>query len=127
MAEHGMPRRREQIWAKQVGPVRFLVRSLPFFRYGIRPGDEVETDENYTVQRVVTRSGRELLRVAATPQVTDEVLVALHRLLEELELIHEWHRNGYVAIELADRAIPEALESFLHSRMSQHQLRFEFA
>ena len=36
---------REQLWVKQVGEGRFLMRSLPFFTYGVALGDEVSTDE----------------------------------------------------------------------------------
>jgi hypothetical protein len=41
---------------KQVGDRRFLMRSLPFFTYGIAFEDEVETDETLTITRVVQRS-----------------------------------------------------------------------
>jgi hypothetical protein len=127
LAGHGMPGRREQLWAKQVAPTRFVLRSIPFFAYGIRPGDEVETDEGFSVQRVVHSSGNQVLRVAVSPAGAGAIQAELHSLLEHLGLSHEWHREGYVAIKLPSDAIPHSLLSYIEPRAHDGQLHFELA
>ncbi len=124
LADHGMPGRSEQIWVEQVGSNRFVVRSLPFFSYGIRPGDTVETDSSYTVRRVIKQSGKQVLRIAVEPQAVDRIQRPLHEVLEELALPHEWHRDGYVAVELADEEIPERLTTLLDE--GRGELHHEF-
>ena len=125
LADHGMPGRSEQLWAKQVGPTRFILRSLPFFAYGLRPGDEVETTSDFTFMRVVRSSGMQLLRVAAKDDLADDLHAELHPLLGQLKLAHEWHQNGYVAIELPGGSIPPALSAYLESRFDAGALEYE--
>lgn len=125
--DHGMPGRGEQLWALQVGPTRFRIQSLPFFAYGLRPGDEVETDDSFTVQRLVHSSGTQVLRIASTEAAADGVHADLHSLLETLGLSHEWHRIGYVAVELASDALPGELASYLDAKADEGQLFFELA
>lgn len=125
LTDDGMPGRSEQLWVKQVGPTRFVLRSLPFFAYGLRPGDELETDDTYTFQRVVAVSGLHLLRVAAELHAAEQVHGRLHPLLEELALDHEWHRNGYVAIELASPSVPAELQAVLAEEQDAGRLRYE--
>lgn len=127
LADHGMPGRREQLWAEQLGPTRFCLRSLPFFPYGLRPGDEVETTEDFTVVRVVRSSGRQVLRVAAASDSDDALHRGLHPLLGQLGLAHEWHRQGYVAIDLPSRSLPSALLSYLEAQATAGVLEYEFA
>jgi hypothetical protein len=41
------------LWARQVGDRRFEICCIPFFLYDVALGDVVETDENYSLVRVV--------------------------------------------------------------------------
>ena len=125
LADHGMPGRSEQLWAKRSGPNRFVLRSIPFFAYGLRPGDEVETDDSYSIKRVVRSAGRHVLRIAAVRGQADAVHEDLHPLLEQLGLSHEWHGNGYVAIELTAVELPEPLQFYLEPQAGNGVLHFE--
>jgi hypothetical protein len=127
LADHGMPGRFEQLWAKQIGPTRFVVRSLPFFPYGLRSGDEVETNDDHTVQRVVRPSGNQLLRVGLVGDGAEGTAAELHSLLEQLHLSHEWRGVNYVSVELSGVDIPEPLRSYLEARIDGGGLHFELA
>lgn len=127
LKDHGMPGRVEQLWVKQLGPTSFSLRSLPFFAYGLRLDDELETDETFTVQRVTSPSGRQLLRVAATRDHAFDVHDELHPLLEWLSLRHEWHGTGYVSIDLASETIPPELRPVLEVGADNGRLHFELA
>ena len=125
LSDEGMPGRSDQLWAKRVGSSRSVLKSLPFFAYGLRPGDEVETDDAYAISRVVVESGVSLLRVAADPQAAEKLHELLHPMLENLALMHEWHRVGYVAIELASPTVPDELKSVLDHEHDAGRLRYE--
>lgn len=127
LTPHGMPGRREQLWTRQTGPKTFVLRSLPFFVYGVALDDEVETDDNFSLTRVVRPSGHRVLRVAAQPDSAQDVHDELHRLLEQLGLEHEWHRIGYAAIDVRPGADPRELVDFLDERAEQGDVAYEFA
>jgi hypothetical protein len=96
---HGLAGAREQLWVKQVDERRFVMRSLPFFTYGIALGDEVSTDETLTITGVLRRSAHRLLRVAVEGDGADHFHQEFHPLLDEERLVHEWRGVGYVAID----------------------------
>src|SRR5437762_9357304 len=84
LSGHGMPGKTEQLWAWQVSPSEFEVASLPFFAYGMALGDHVQTHATavaeYVVERVISRSGRRLLRVGITSHgVNPELHELIHR------------------------------------------------
>jgi hypothetical protein len=89
---------REQLWARQIGEFRFEICCIPFFVYDLALGDEVETDRNYLITRVVKTSGRYVFRVwfggVADSSCRDEVVKSAHQLGCELE----WSSRNLLAI-----------------------------
>jgi hypothetical protein len=127
LSDHGMPGRSEQLWTRQLAPHRFLMRSLPFFVYGVALNDEVETDERFALKRVVQPSGHRLLRVASVRGADQRLHEELHPLLEQLKLPHEWHGYGYVAVDVEpERNVDDLLER-LQSWADEGFLAFEMA
>jgi Domain of unknown function (DUF4265) len=122
---HGMPGAREQLWVKQVGERRFVMRSLPFFTYGIAFADEVETTETLTLIRVLRRSGHRLLRVAVEREAAEQFDAAFHPLLESERLVHEWRGLGYVAIDLPPHRDSSRLTEWLEPRWEAGALHYE--
>jgi hypothetical protein len=125
LEQHGMPDVREQLWVKQVAERRFVMRSLPFFTYGIALGDEVEADDTLTIRRVVRRSGHRLLRVAAESDAAEEFHQEFHPLLDDEKLIHGWRGLGYVAVDLPPDRDLRRLTEWLESRLTAGVLRYE--
>ena len=125
LAAHDMPGRGEQVWARQVGEHRFVLKSLPFFAYGYRLDDVVDTDTDFVVSHVVEPSGRRLLRIAADRARADEVHEIVHPLLERLHLAHEWRGLGYVAVDLGPDDDPteilEALAPLVDAEAAFHE------
>jgi hypothetical protein len=122
---HGMSGAREQLWVKQVGERRFVMRSLPFFTYGVALGDEIETDAEYLLSRVVRRSGHRLLRVAVERDAAADFHAEFHNLLEDERLLHEWRGLGYVAIDLPPQRDLARLTQWLDPRLEAATLHYE--
>jgi hypothetical protein len=120
-----MPGEREQLWVKQVDDRRFVMRSLPFFTYGVAFDDEVETNEDLLLSRVVSRSGHRLLRVAVEREVAKAFHAEFHRLLTEERLLHEWRGFGYVSIDLPPQRDLSRLTAWLDPRAEAGTLLYE--
>ena len=126
LSDHGMPGKTEQLWAWQLSPTEFEVASLPFFPYGIALGDRVQTHQNgqagYVVERVISRSGRRLLRVGITDPELHELL---HRELARSGLKFEWHGADYAAVDLPDIASGKELLDYLEPLAGRDRIVFE--
>jgi hypothetical protein len=122
---HGMAGKREQLWVKQVDERRFVMRSLPFFTYGIALADEVTTDETLTINGVARRSGHRLLRVAVERDAAERFHEEFHPFLDRERLVHEWRGLGYVAIDLPPRCDLSRLTDWLDPRARAGSLRYE--
>ena len=87
-----------------------------------------KTDEDYVVRSVAEASDSRLLRIATSSVDEGDALHAeLHPLLERLELEHEWHRYGYVAIKVSTDELPSPLADFIEQWSGAGRLRHEFA
>lgn len=53
----------EQLWGQTTASQRFILCCIPFFVHNVSLGDEVETDADFVLQRVVQSSGQVTFRV----------------------------------------------------------------
>lgn len=53
----------EQLWGQKVAPQRFVLCCIPFFVQDVALGDEIETDADFVLQRVVRKSRQVTFRV----------------------------------------------------------------
>eukprot|EP01036_Dinobryon_divergens_P005096 gene5096-6758_t len=53
----------EQLWGQKLAPQRFVLCCIPFFVHDLSLGDEVETDADFVLARVVKRSDQVTFRV----------------------------------------------------------------
>ena len=67
LQEQDLPRRYEQLWARQLTESQFEICCIPFFLFDVSLGDIVETgvkgSRKYVLDRVVSPSGRYVFRV----------------------------------------------------------------
>ncbi len=66
----------EQLWARKSADTRFEICCIPFFVYDLALGDEVETDGDHVLRRVVKPSGHFTFRVwfgSSTDPATETV------------------------------------------------------
>jgi hypothetical protein len=114
----------EQLWALRLDERRFLLCCIPFFAYDLSLGDEVETDANYVVQRVLKASGRYTFRVwfgdSAYSQIKDEVL----RQMEARSIEFEWSSDNLLAISSSANNAQEVAD-YLHAEEDAGHLIYE--
>lgn len=123
--EHHERREWEQLWARRIQDFRFELCCIPFFVYDLALGDEVETNEEYVIQRVVKPSGHYTFRVwfgeSNAPTVRDEVTEMVQRLGCELE----WSSKNLLAIDAATDTLAQAIADFLNERAQIKGLTYE--
>ncbi len=101
LSVYGMPGRFEQLWAKRVTERTFKICCVPFFTYGIALGDTVETDEEFTFQRIVHKEGHRVLRIAiANNNEQAGTNSIVQQWVMHSGLQHEWYSSTYVAVDL---------------------------
>ncbi len=76
----------EQLWTKQIEPLKFMICCIPFFVYGIALGDIVNTEHNddYFLKDLSIRSGNLTVRFSIrVKSIYDDLLRALkHECIE---------------------------------------------
>lgn len=113
----------EQLWGQKIGPRRFMLCCIPFFVQDVALGDEVETDADFVLQRVVRQSGHATFRVwfGGTDAVTRQGLV---REIEALSSLIEWSSDNLLAISIPI-AEAQRLADHLQLREREGVLQYE--
>lgn len=115
----------EQLWALRLDERCFSICCIPFFAYDLALGDEVETDGNHVVQRVVKASGRYTFRVwfENSPRlgIKDEVLLQIGRVGVDFE----WSSENLLAVSAGDADQAQQMADYLHAQQSTGELTYE--
>lgn len=113
----------EQLWGQKTAPQRFVLCCIPFFVQDIALGDEVETDADFVLQRVVRHSGQVTFRVWFGEQepATRHGLV---REMEAMKVLMEWSSANLLALS-APEAEAQRLADYLHARENEGLLQYE--
>jgi len=113
----------EQLWGQEVGPQRFVLCCIPFFMYDVALGDEVETDGDFVLQRVVCQSGQVTFRVwfggqnAATRQEQA-------RQIEGMMVLMEWSSENLLALSVPESEA-QRIADHLQLRENEGLLQYE--
>lgn len=115
----------EQLWARKLSDTRFEICCIPFFAYDLALGDEVETDGDHVLRRVVTPSGHFTFRVwfgnSADPCGRDRVMEVIHR--EGCE--HEWSSENLLAIDTPTQETAQVIADALAALQLEGHVTFE--
>lgn len=114
----------EQLWSRQTAPDRFELCCVPFFVYNLALGDEVETDSELAIARVVRPSGHYTFRVwfcdSSEPNIRQEVIAQVYY----LKGLPEWYSHNLLAIDMPqDQA--QAIADFLYEQEQMGHLMYE--
>jgi len=114
----------EQLWGQKTATHRFMLCCIPFFVQDIALGDEVETDADFVVQRVVHRSGQITFRVwfGGQNKATREALV---REIEAMKPSMEWSSENLLALSASDEAEAQRIADYLQANEEKGLLQYE--
>ena len=113
----------EQLWGKRVSPQTYILCCIPFFVRNVSLGDEVETDVDATLSRVLKRSGQITFRVwfgGRPAALRDEVV---HE-VTAMEVLSEWYSNDLLGLS-TPRAWAPRLADYLEMQASLSLLVYE--
>lgn len=114
---------REQLWARQVADRRFELCCIPFFAYDLALGDVVETDDSFTIRKVVKPSGRYVFRAwfGEAGGSHADIVEALERVGAQTES----YSTNLIAIDAADAHHAQLVADLLLRHETQHRLIYE--
>lgn len=114
----------EQLWGQKTATHRFILCCIPFFAQDIALGDEVETDVDFVLHRVVHHAGQTTFRVwfGEHDKATREALV---REIEAMKPLMEWSTENLLALSLSDDAEAQSIADYLQAREEQGLLQYE--
>lgn len=113
----------EQLWGQKTASHRFVLCCIPFFVHDISLGDEVETDADFVLQRVVRSSSQITFRVWFGGQDAMK-RQELAREIEVMKPLMEWSSENLLVL-----SVPEAgarqLADYLQLRENEGVLQYE--
>jgi len=115
--DYGMEGRLEQLWAKKISEVEFIVCCIPFFTYGIALGDRVFTSEReerrYLIDGVREKGGRHISRLWLK-DVDEAGRAEIMSFIEQQHLLSESYSMDLLALDIPEAPeIEKRIRSFL--------------
>jgi hypothetical protein len=127
--QESLPKKWEQLWARQIDENHFEICCIPFFCYDLALGDVVETGSahgrRFVVQRVVRSSGRYAFRVWFGESNDQAIREEVSSKLEELGLLFEWSSTNLLAIDAPDSSSAQKIADYLHTQQEAQRLLYE--
>lgn len=128
LAQHGMPGRREQLWAHTDDERVFELCCIPYFTYGLALGDLVSWDTESEAVEVVSPSGRRVIRVAFMDRVDAAVAHdGLHGELIGTGCLVEFKGDGYGAIDIETERQAQLVAQLLNPWAEAGRVMWEWA
>ncbi|WP_213766658.1 DUF4265 domain-containing protein [Caballeronia sp. dw_19] len=114
----------EQLWGQKTGTYKFILCCIPFFVHDVALGDEVETDSDFVLQRVVHCSGQTTYRVwfGAKDKAAQEALV---REIEAMKPLMEWSSENLLALSISGDAEAQSIANYLQAGEEKGLLQYE--
>lgn len=130
LAAWNMPGRWEQLWVRRADVHLVELCCIPFFTYGFRLGDLLETapasGQDFMVQRVVQPGGRNNIRVVVPDANERESIGKLVvEVLDRLSCLYEIFKPGYVSADLQSGEVESGVLDALSSLRHDGQVRIE--
>jgi hypothetical protein len=114
----------EQLWGEKTATHRFILCCIPFFAHDIALGDEVETDADFVLKRVIQHAGQVTFRVWFGGQDA-AARAALVREIETLKPLMEWASENLLALSASDGPEAQKIADYLQAREEQGVLHYE--
>jgi hypothetical protein len=115
----------EQLWARKISDARFEICCIPFFAYDLALGDEVETDGDHVLRRVVKPSGHSTFRVWFGQSTDPDDRTRVMEIVQRESFEHEWSSENLLAIDAPTQEAAQALADALAALQQEGRVTFE--
>lgn len=115
----------EQLWAAQLEAHRFRICCIPFFVYDLGLGDEVETDSNFVVERVVKSAGGYPFRVWFGESRDPKIRADVVQQIEDIGGLLEWSSRNLLAINIGSAEKAQMLADCLYAHQCAGNVVYE--
>jgi hypothetical protein len=92
----------EQLWSKQLSENRFCICCIPFFARNISLGDDVVTNTDYMIQKVVKPSGQFTYRVWFGDSKEPNIRSIIIDEVNQIGCLIEWYSNNLLSISCSE-------------------------
>ncbi|MEU6550194.1 DUF4265 domain-containing protein [Streptomyces sp. NPDC046915] len=101
----------EQLWLREAGEGEvYEVCCIPYYAYGLALGDVVGKGESDTVDHLIKKSGRRVLRVLfAEPRPLVDSRAPLREAVDAAGVLSEWNGDRHVAIDVPDISVMQPI------------------
>lgn len=115
----------EQLWARKISDTRFEICCIPFFAYDLALGDEVETDGDHVLRRVLKASGHFTFRVWFGNSTDPGDRTRAMEIVQREGCEHEWSSENLLAIDAPTQETAQALAVALAALQQEGLVTFE--
>lgn len=115
----------EQLWARKLSDTQFEICCIPFFVYDLALGDEVETDGDHVLCRVVKPSGHFTFRVWFGDSTNPDDRIRVMEVIQREGCEHEWSSENLLAIDAATAEKAQALTDMLVALQEASSVTYE--
>jgi Domain of unknown function (DUF4265) len=115
----------EQLWVRKLSDSRFEICCIPFFAFDLALGDEVETDADLVMRRVIKPSGHFTFRVwfGNSTNPNDKTLVM--ELIQQAGCEYEWSSDNLLAVDAHSQGVAQILADELAELQKSSQIMVE--
>jgi hypothetical protein len=115
----------EQLWARKLSESRFEICCIPFFAFDLALGDEVETDTDFVLRRVVKPSGHFTFRVWFGNSTYPDDRTRVMEIIQQAGCEHEWSSENLLAVDAPAQEAAQALADELAALQQSSQIMVE--
>ncbi|MCS7475925.1 DUF4265 domain-containing protein [Umezawaea endophytica] len=119
----------EQLWLQELEEdAGYEVCCIPFYVYGLALGDVVKKSHSDSVESVISKSGRRVLRVLfAEPRPSKDSRFALRDAVEAAGLLSEWNGDHHVAVDVTETSEMQQVFDSVQEEISNQTAFWEWS
>ncbi len=106
----------EQLWCRTISENSFEICCIPFFLYDLSLGDEVKTDHDYWIQKVIKPSGHLTFRVWFDKPNNEVRRKELVSQIINHGCLYEIYSNKLIAIDAPNELLASEIADYLFTK-----------
>jgi hypothetical protein len=114
----------EQIWGQQTSSNTFIVCCIPCFAINVSLGDEVETDADFIIKKIIKKGSQTTFRIWLKGQKDTFIKGLIDDLINLKALIEPYSKN-LIAISVNSGVEAQIIANYLQKKFDENDLQYE--